>query len=236
MRACEENRGSAGSFNGWSIGDLAAWLRGDRLSAVLARAVLVFGAAGSLGLVVLVALFKAGAASGIDILFYRGLVLCAVAFLAVTAGVAWAGKRTGLASLSDAIAAGCLSLGFNLAVLVILPVTVDRSISVFMLGYMAAGPGETYTPRDMEAAFQRIYLGDFQQIPRRLAEQERSGNLVRDGAGYRITAQGESFIRFSRRIGWLFDADPRLASQPARDTNQGGPAQAPARRPGTGGS
>ncbi len=193
-------------------------LRSDRLPLALARAFLIFGAAALLGLAVLVALFKLGVASGIDILFYRGLVLCGLAFLAVTAAVAWAGKRTGLASVADGIAAVCLSLGFNVAVLVILPVTIDRSISVFMLGYMAAGPGETYSARDMEAAFEKIYLRDLQQIPRRLSEQERSGNVVREGGGYRITPQGEGFIRFSRWAGWLFDADRRLVTQPPRVT------------------
>ena len=199
-------------------------LRSERLPLVLTRSVLVYGAATLLGLTLLVALFKLGVAAGMDIMFYRGLVLCGLAFMAVAAAVAWVGARTGLATVSDAIAAAALSLGFNLAVLVIFPVTVDRSISVFMLGYMAAGPTETYSARDMESAFETIYLKRFQQIPRRLAEQERSGNIVRDGTGYRITAQGEAFIRFSRWIGWMFDADPRLAAQPARASVTAPPA------------
>jgi hypothetical protein len=182
----------------------------------LLRASLLFSSGSIVGLATLVALFKLGVAAGIDILFYRGLVLCAVALLLTVALVAYVGQATHRASLRDAIAAGFLSLGINLSVLVIAPVTVDRSLSIFILGHMARHAGETFTASQIDAALRDIYLGQFRQVERRMQEQLKSGNVAQDGDGYTISRQGLAFIRTARLVGWMFDVDPRFVEGPAR--------------------
>jgi hypothetical protein len=176
----------------------------------LARASLLFAGGAVLGLAVLVALFKLGVASGIGILFYRGLVLCAVALLVTVAIMAQVGRATRGVSLRDAVAAGFLSLGINLSVLVVAPVTVDRSLSVFILGHMARHQGESFTTEQIEAALRDVYLGQFHQVERRMQEQLKSGNVQQAGDAYTISAQGLAFISTARLIGWMFDVDPRL--------------------------
>ena len=101
------------------------WLRGLAAEAFCACA--VFAGAAVAGLAILVAFFKLGIAGGIDILFYRGIVLSMLAFPLTACLVGVIGRAIGRASLREAIAAGFLSLGLNLSVLVIAPVTVDRS-------------------------------------------------------------------------------------------------------------
>jgi hypothetical protein len=169
-----------------------------------------FAVAAFTGLIILILLFKAGIAGGFDILFYRGVVLCGVAFVLTTALLAYLGHATGRASLRDAVAAGFLSLGLNLSFLVIAPVTVDRSLSVFILGYMAAHDGATFRTPEIEAAMRDIYVGELRQIERRMQEQLRSGNVIRSNGAYTISPQGLAFVTWARRIGWLFDVDPRL--------------------------
>ncbi len=176
----------------------------------LLRASLLFSSGAILGLAVLVALFKLGVAAGIDILFYRGLVLCAAALLLTVAAMAYVGHATRRATLRDAIAAGFLSLGVNLSVLVLAPVTVDRSLSVFILGHMARHEGESFTTEQIDATLRDVYLGRFHQVERRMQEQLRSGNVRRTGDGYTISPQGLAFIRTARLIGWMFDVDPRF--------------------------
>lgn len=171
---------------------------------------LLFAGAAVLGFALLVALFKLGVAGGVDILFYRGVVLCAVACALTVPLVALAGRRLARVSLADAIAAGALSLGLNLSFLVLAPVTVDRSMSVFLLGYMGQHEPRAFTTHEMEEAFRRVYLGDLAQIQRRMTEQERSGNVVRTGDGYALSPQGAAFLRTARLVAWMFDTDPRL--------------------------
>lgn len=181
-----------------------------RLALLALRSTLLYACAASLGLALLVTLFKLGVAGSVDILFYRGLILCGLASTITVVLVALAGRRLARISLSEAIAAGALSLGLNLSFLVIAPVTVDRSISVFLLGHMAQHGQRIFTTPEMEDAFRRVYLGEFDQIQRRMAEQERSGNIVRKEDGYVLSLQGAAFVRWAHMIAWAFDTDPRI--------------------------
>ncbi|MDP4004124.1 hypothetical protein [Methylobacterium sp. NEAU K] len=184
---------------------------GDTLRWLAAQGALHAGAL-TLGFAGFVLLFQTDLWSGVTILFYRGLILLVVAFLAtlgVTAMLAGIGRPWGLRR-RDALGACVLSLSLNLSVFVIFPVTVDRSISVFLLGQMAAQPEESFSPERAQAVFESVYLGAFRQIERRLAEQSASGNIAPSGTGYVITRQGCAFIRFSRLVARIFRTDPRM--------------------------
>src|SRR6266576_6167568 len=78
---------------------------------------LIFVAAALAGFLILLGLFALGVASSVDILFYRGVLLCIFAFVLTIVLVAWIGRRGGRLSLRDAVAAGFLSLGLNLSML-----------------------------------------------------------------------------------------------------------------------
>lgn len=165
-----------------------------------------------LGFLCFAALFRMGVFRQVDILFYRGLVLLGIAFAAtLILAVALAARMRWLGVVGSAVAgAGALSLALNLSFFVLGPVTVDRSLSVFMLGTMAANPERSFTEAEMGARFADLYVGEWHQLERRFGEQVASGNVARSGRGYRITPQGQGFVALSRRIAWLFEADPRL--------------------------
>ena len=173
-------------------------------------AVTGFALVAGLGFALLIVLFKAGVFGSITILFYRGVVLCGVAFVLTAVAGCYGLKRSRLGTVRDGFAAACLSLGLNLAFLVLVPVTVDRSVSVFMLAYMDAHAGEQLAAPTIEAAFDRIYVRQLHAIDRRLAEQIRSGNVEAVDGAYQISARGRSFIASAQLIAWLFDTDPRL--------------------------
>ncbi|KAA0123832.1 hypothetical protein CIW48_10055 [Methylobacterium sp. P1-11] len=188
---------------------------GPRAAQVLrwlcAQALLQAGAV-LLGFGCFVLLFQTDLWSGVTILFYRGLILLGVAFLltlAAMAGLAGFGRAWGLRR-RDALGACILSLSLNLSVFVILPVTVDRSISVFLLGQMAAHPEERFSPERARRVFETVYLGAFRQMDRRLAEQQASGNVAPMADGYVITPQGSAFIHFCALVARVFRTDTRL--------------------------
>ncbi|MBE7200394.1 MAG: hypothetical protein INR70_21680 [Parafilimonas terrae] len=165
-----------------------------------------------LGFCCFVLLFRTDLWSGVTILFYRGLILLGIAFLLTLpalVALAGLGRAWGLRR-RDALGACMLSLSVNLSVFVVLPVTVDRSISTFLLAQMAAHPQERYSPERARAVFETVYLGAFRQMERRLAEQQASGNVVAVGDGYVITEQGRAFIRLAGLVARVFRTDPRL--------------------------
>ena len=188
---------------GRRAGQVVRWL--------CAQALLQAGAV-ALGLCCFVLLFQTDLWSGVTILFYRGLILLGVAFLltlAATAALAGLGRAWGLRR-RDALGACVLSLALNLSAFVILPVTVDRSISVFLLGQMAAHPEERFTPERARTVFETVYLGAFRQMERRLSEQQASGNVAQTADGYVITPQGRAFIRFCGLVARAFRTDTRM--------------------------
>ena len=192
----------------------------------------LYAVACALGFGLLVVAFKLGVLAQLDILFYRGLVLIALSFLVTFGLLALALWRLGTAQVGarDAFAAAVLSLSINLGFLIVVPVTVDRSISIFVLGQMAAQPGRVFTADGMSDLFTKVYVGDDRQIARRLREQAVSGTVQRDGDGYRISARGRFVIATARIVADLFDshagilAPDAAALPPASDALQKGPS------------
>jgi hypothetical protein len=185
----------------------------------------LFATGAAAGVAVLVALFKLGVAAHIDILFYRGVVLCGIAFALTIALLTYIGHVTGRVSFRDAIAAGALSLGLNLSILVIAPVTVDRSVSIFILGYMATHDGKTFTTEQIEAALRDVYFGELRQVERRMLEQQTSGNVQKTREGYVISTQGRTFVRWAGWVGALFDVDRRFLQPRPANVLEAAPAK-----------
>ncbi len=193
----------------------------------------LYAAAPVIGFGLLVALFRAGVLAQVNILFYRGLALIALAFVATFAVVFLGARRGPIAGVRgrDAFSAAVLSLAFNLCFLVIFPVTIDRSISVFVLGQMAAHADRAYSADQMAKVFSDVYVGEDQQIDRRLQEQLLSGNVERVGDGYRISGHGKAFIQTSKVIAWMFDGDTRFVSPPSDAANLSPTSAKPGAKP-----
>jgi hypothetical protein len=184
-----------------------------RIMADLARGAIMFSAVAVLGFVVFVGLLRSAILDGIQILFYRGIALAILASLLVAACVALTAVRAPQwASIRDSIAAAALAFGLNISVLTVVPVTIDRSISIFLLGHMDENSSRSFTATELDQTFRKIYLTDLAQIERRMLEQKATGHVVQDGSGWRITEQGRGFVTTAKRLGALFDVDTRLLS------------------------
>lgn len=183
-----------------------------------------FGAAVVLVVGTVIALFWIGFLHEISILFYRGLVLIAIATLFCFVVLMLASRKWPTWKPRDAVSACAFACGVAVCFLIVLPVTIDRSVSVFILTRMAALPERAFTPAEMRAVFTDVYLGRYQQIERRLEEQEISGNVARDGAGFRITPQGLAFVRLARVLSTVFQTDPRFVTTDGLPQSANAPA------------
>jgi len=187
---------------------------------VMLRTVAVLAAyyalAAVLGLALFLGVTALGLFDGISILFYRGLVELAVLLpvlalvLTLLLRLPWS---AGLLARRDAVAAAVVGICLNLTFFVLVPVTVDRSVSVFMLSRIEEASAPP-TAEELRQAFTARYLREWDQVGRRLREQMVSGNVARSGEGhYRLTPQGESFMRTARFISRLFGGDPRFVGR-----------------------
>jgi len=170
--------------------------------------------AAPIGLALFVGAFALDLLSSDEVLFFRGLKLIALAALAqfvVTMPLRWMLNRWRAAGISihHQIATVSLAIGLNMTFLIVVPVTLDRSVSVFLLGVMNERPTESFTPERLETVFDDIYVRKYAAMDRRMKEQLRSGNVAADGDGYRITPAGQAFIRFSELVARVFHLNRR---------------------------
>lgn len=169
-----------------------------------------FVAATVLTFIGIVILFYIGAWPQIAILFYRGILFCVISVLTVFVVALIISRTCHIWHVRDLVSAACFAASINMCFFVVVPVTTDRSISVFILNELAASPDTALTPQEIRDRFVRTYVDGYDQIARRLEEQRASGNIAKSGAGYRITNQGVDFIRFARALAGIFHTDPRF--------------------------
>lgn len=165
------------------------------------------------GFLLYLLLIRSPLLSDLDILFYRGVMIAALAamLMGVAGLVATQWVRVALPTLVGAIA---LSLSFNLCFLITFPVTFDRSITMFLLARIERNDGKL-DASGLEQLYIREYLHDMRQIDRRIAEQSLSGNLRVSNGRIFLTPQGHSLLTYARRVGGWFGADPRFVTAPA---------------------
>ena len=108
--------------------------------------------------------------------------------------------------------AAIVAISMLFAAFVLGPVTVDRSVSVFMLTQFE-NAGRPLTGDEARDGFIRAYVNDWAQIDRRLKEQWLSGNIEPTPAGWRLTRQGHAVTRLARGMSALFDGDPRFVGR-----------------------
>ncbi len=178
-------------------------------------------AAPLLGFCLYLALTWSPAFEGIGILFYRGLLLCLLSAALLGALMFVASRRLRAIEPLAIIAAVALSLSANLMFLIVLPVTIDRSISVFLLAEIDAHRTSPLSTAELEDAFVRHYVRDMRQIDRRVQEQTLSGTISTDGGRIRLTPRGERFLALARFLSGPFRTDPRFVGLPAGRPPQG---------------
>lgn len=160
--------------------------------------------------VVFVALFHTPLFRSMEVLMYRGIVF--ILMTGILAAILMFLCKRKWESLFDFKDVVLMFLGFccvNMVLFTLIPVTVERSVSVFTLSYMEENPG-AYTVEDMEKIFQEKYVCEFKAFDKRFAEQIVSGNVEETEEGYVLNERGKFTVKFFRAISSLFHTDERL--------------------------
>lgn len=163
-----------------------------------------------LGWVIFVALFQTPLATNLEVFFYRGCALIlASAIINALLMLFW--QRffpRGVVMTRDIILSAVVVISLNLVFFTHLPVTADRSVTVFLLGHMA--DGQAHTQQEVRDFFVARYVDDYGAMQRRFNEQIVSGNIRKTGETYIITEQGQSLLRFYDWMTDVFHIDKRF--------------------------
>ena len=125
------------------------------------------------------------------VLFYRGIIL--ITLISILIGVIlWFLKSRWLRDIlgfKDIVMAIILFSCVNMVFFTIFPVSIERSISVFIIDYFSES-NRVVTKDELDQDFLEKYVEERSAIQKRLDEQIITGNIKRSGSGYIITDQG----------------------------------------------
>lgn len=147
---------------------------------------------------VVTALFQIGLMSK-TIFFYRGIALIMLSAVLIAAIFMALHLRLGKWKSESIVAATAISACLQLAFFVTVPVTLDRSISVFLLDRINSHD-HGLTKEELTDEFISEYVHNRDAIGRRIYEQTASRNIQVSNGIIKISGRGQSFLRVAALI------------------------------------
>lgn len=138
--------------------------------------------------------------------FYRGLVYIVCIGLLQALVLVVLRKRL-LISAAGILSLSCVFISIHIVFFTLVPVTLDRSVSVYMLERMNTN-GTVYTKKQLDEMLINDFVLKGDAVGKRIMEQEQTGSIQPDAGGWRITPRGEWIVDMYRIVGALFDIQP----------------------------
>lgn len=152
------------------------------------------------------------------ILFYRGIIIIVTAtlltLLSFYATVQLLKKRgiqtAQIPSVETYFSSVIAVASLHLCFFILVPVTLDRSVSTFLLSRMNSSENsQGITKEQMQTIFVQEYVNEFDAVGRRINEQLASNNIKQQEEKYMLTPQGRNFLSVSSYIAKLYNIDSR---------------------------
>lgn len=162
---------------------------------------------------IFVLLIRTSLLSGMDVLMYRGIVMIIISgIVAAALSLAfWKLKKVSWLGVKDVVCVFIICCCVNMVFFILVPVTVERSVSVFMLSYMEQSSDNHFTQEQIGEIFVDKYVNQFGAFEKRFDEQVETGTIVMNDDGtYSLTDSGRTVVGMFRLISGLFDTDERL--------------------------
>lgn len=161
------------------------------------------------GTLVYWALFWSRLRKGQSVFFYRALFLLGLTVL-IMLGLLLAGCPFFGFGVRDIIICLLLFLCFHLNFLTLFLVSLDRSISLFLLAEMLESRDKVFSAEEIEELFLTVYVGRNRAMEQRFHEQLVSGNIACEAGGYRLTPKGERLLKRLRLVAELFPVNRKI--------------------------
>lgn len=158
-----------------------------------------------------VGLFHTGLLKNMNVFMYRGLVFIVLTGIIAAIVMGVIRKFWKFVTVRDIIMMFVIFCCVNTVFFMLVPVTVERSVSVFMLSYMDENPDKTFTQDSVGKIFTSKYVDEYGAFEKRFNEQVVTGTIRQNADGtYSITDRGRFVVKGFRLIAEWFDTDRRL--------------------------
>jgi hypothetical protein len=158
-----------------------------------------------------IAVLQIGLFDFIEVYFYKTLIILFITgvlllIVEILLKVYWKGAIYGY---KDVMISFILFMSINMVWLSTIVVSLDRSLSVFVLSYLAQ-EDRSYTEEELDDVFQNIFIEKYGMLDRRFWEQLESGNIEQSSEGYRLTSRGEGLVDIFKAVGKVYKVDERF--------------------------
>ena len=158
-----------------------------------------------------VGLFHTPLLAGMHVLMYRGLAFIIITGILSAVIMAVVRRFWKVITIRDIIMMFVIFCCVNTVFFTLVPVTVERSVTVFMLSYMDQNSDETFTQDSVGEVFTSKYVEDYGAFEKRFDEQIVTGTIEENEDGsYSITDKGRFIVSMFRLMSQWFDTDKRL--------------------------
>ncbi len=158
-----------------------------------------------------VALFHTGLLKNMSVLMYRGIAFIILTGILAAVVMGVIRKFWKFVTVRDVIMMFVIFCCVNTVLFTLFPVTVERSVSVFMLSYMDENSDKTFTQDSVGEIFTAKYVNDYGAFEKRFNEQVVTGTIKQNADGtYSITDRGRFIVKTFRTLADWFDTDRRL--------------------------
>ncbi|MBE7069044.1 MAG: hypothetical protein E7386_00880 [Ruminococcaceae bacterium] len=158
-----------------------------------------------------VGLFHTGLLKNMNVLMYKGIIFVVLTGLVAAIVMGVVRKFWKFVTVRDIIMMFVIFCCVNTVIFTLVPVTVERSVSVFMLSYMDENSDKTFTQDSVGEVFTSKYVNDYGAFEKRFNEQIVTGTIKQNADGtYSITDRGRLIVKGFRTCAEWFDTDRRL--------------------------
>ena len=158
-----------------------------------------------------IALFHTPVLANMKVLMYRGIGLLIISGILAAVVMGVIKKFWKFVTIRDIIMVFVIFCCVNMVLFTLIPVTVERSVSVFMLSYMDENSDNDFTQDDIGDIFTAKYVNDYGAFEKRFDEQIVTGTIKDNGDGtYSITDRGRLIVGMFRGVSKMFNTDQRL--------------------------
>ena len=158
-----------------------------------------------------VGLFHTGLLKSMNVLMYRGIAFIVLTGIIAAIVMGIVRKFWKFVTIRDIIMMVVIFCCVNTVIFTLVPVTVERSVSVFMLSYMDENSDKTFTQESVGEIFTAKYVNEYGAFEKRFNEQVVTGTIKQNADGtYSITDRGRLIVKGFRLLAEWFDTDRRL--------------------------
>ena len=156
-----------------------------------------------------ISLLHTGIFKNMDVLFYRGIFLLILVVIIIALILFFLKDKYLKINIKDIICIVIVIFSFNLTFFTLVPVTIDRSVTVFTLGKFDKAIEKSLTKEEMEKIFIDDYVYEKGAFDKRFKEQVTTGSIKKDENSdkYVLTDRGKTLIKLFELIGRLYNVD-----------------------------